>query len=615
MVLKKLQKQQLIHSVMSYINLSLFTIIGITLVSIFYSFWMTEQADTDAHAINLSGSMRMQTFHIGLAATHSPKDVPELIQKLDNTWKNPLFINNQEHNLNTNKPNISNSLSHIFKEGYRHWFDVVRPLLLEEGASKDVLFTLLTKQVDLTDSLVDRFQLEAESKIRHLRTVQLIAMLITTLVGSLIFYLLKNRVEIPLSRLTVAAKRMRDGYIQQHIPSTGKDELALLAEAFNQMSQSISETYQQLESRVEARTKELQQSNTILEYSFGVARKVLEDQDKTLDYAEIIEDLSSVLMVEDVELCLFTEQGERPYLQLEPDIENHPICDKGNCGNCKGDAPYNTINVLGVVYKYPVTHQDKQYGVITVRPQENKSLLLWQQKLAQSSADQLAIALSLQETKEQEHRFAMLSERTVMARELHDSLAQSLSYLKIQVTRLQKSHDMQKYDLQQPIINELSEGLSSAYRHLRELLTTFRLKVDDSGLKGAMEKSVEQLKARTDMDIDFLYQLDNVPLKPTEEIHLLQIMREASQNSINHSKGTILKVHIMQEDDKSISLLVEDNGVGLKENPEKLNHYGLAIIQERSRNLNGSLSVMSIKEGITGTKVKLKFKPAYLADS
>ena len=71
----------------------------------------------------------------------------------------------------------------------------------------------------------------------------------------------------------------------------------------------------------------------------------------------------------------------------------------------------------------------------------------------------------------------------------------------------------------------------------------------------------------------------------------------------------------MQEDDKSISLLVEDNGVGLKENPEKLNHYGLAIIQERSRNLNGSLSVMSIKEGITGTKVKLKFKPAYLADS
>ncbi|MFT6030315.1 MAG: two-component system nitrate/nitrite sensor histidine kinase NarX [Oleiphilaceae bacterium] len=59
MVLKTLQKQQLIHSVMSYINLSLFTIIGITLLSIFFSFWMTEQADNEAYAINLSGSMRM----------------------------------------------------------------------------------------------------------------------------------------------------------------------------------------------------------------------------------------------------------------------------------------------------------------------------------------------------------------------------------------------------------------------------------------------------------------------------------------------------------------------------------------------------------------------------
>ena len=613
MVLKHLQKQQLIHSVMNYINLSLFTIIGITLVSIFYSFWMTEQADTDAHAINLSGSMRMQTFHIGLAATHSPKEVPGLIQKLDNTWKNSLFINRPEPNNHTLDTNDSDTLSYTFKQAYQHWFDVVRPILLDQSTDNKTLFALLTKQVHFTDELVHQFQLEAESKIRHLRTFQLIAMLITTLVGSLIFYLLKNRVEMPLSKLTEAAKRIRDGYYQQNIEIPGKDELALLAEAFNQMSQSISETYQQLESRVENRTKELQQSNTILEYSFGVARKVLEDQDKPLDYTEIIKDLSTVLMVEDIELCLFTEQGDRPYLQLESDEEKNPACDKGDCGNCKGDAPFNTINALGFAYKYPVTHLNKQYGVITVKPKDGKALLLWQQKLAQSSADQLSIALSLQETKEQEHRFAMLSERTVMARELHDSLAQSLSYLKIQVTRLQKSHDMQKHELQQPIINELSEGLSSAYRHLRELLTTFRLKVDESGLKGAMQKSVEQLKARTEMHIDFKYQLENVPLKPTEEIHLLQIMREASQNAINHSKGTQLDIHITQETDKSIYVLVEDNGVGLSENPEKLNHYGLAIIQERSRNLEGIVNVTSTKEGFKGTKVELRFKPAYLA--
>ena len=597
---------------MSYINLSLFTIIGIALLSIFFSFWMTEQADSDAHAINLSGSMRMQTFHIGLAAIHSPNNVPNLIKKLDNTWKDPLFTTKQETNLASSKNSDPESLSFTFKVAYRHWFDVVKPQLLSQSEVDEISFNLLSKQVQLIDALVNRFQHEAETKIRRLRAFQLIALLITTLVGSLIFYLLKNRIETPLSRLTEAAKRIRDGYIQQNIRIPGKDELALLAEAFNQMSQSISETYQQLESRVESRTKELQQSNTILEYSFGVARKVLEDQDKKLDYNEIIQDLSQVLIIKDVELCLFTEQGERPYLQLDSLDQNTPSCEKGNCGNCKGDAPFNTINVLGFIYKYPVTHLDKQYGVITVRQTAGKPLLLWQQKLVQSSADQIAIALSLQDTKKQENRFAMLSERTVMARELHDSLAQSLSYLKIQVTRLQKSHNMKKYELQQPIIDELSEGLSSAYRHLRELLTTFRLQIDDSGLLGAIENSIKQLQSRTTMEIDFQYNLHNVPLIPAEEIHILQILREASQNAVNHSKGSILTIHLNQLPNKTIQLVIQDDGVGLTSKPEKLNHYGLAIIQERSRHLHGELIVKSVLDGIIGTRIALTFRPSYL---
>lgn len=615
MIFKDIQKQQLIHSVMSYIYLSLFAIIGITLISIIFSFLLTEQADNDAHAINLSGSMRMQVFHIGLASTHSPEKALELISKLDKTWKNPLFTSYQETNLIKLDSTASNNLAYTFNTAYRHWLDVVRPYLLTQANVNDELFALLSKQAQLIDALVKQFQVHAESKIRRLRAFLLVAMLIITISGGLIFYLLRHRVEIPLSRLTKAAKSIRDGKIQQHIPVSGKDELTLLAEAFNQMSQSISETYQQLESRVELRTQELQQNNKILEYSFGIARKVLEDQENKLDYNEMIRDLSKVIMVDEVDLCLFTEQGERPYLQLDALNQEKPICEKGNCHNCKGDAPFNSINVLGFVYKYPVTHLNKQYGVITVRQSSEKPLLLWQQNLVQASANQLAIALSLQKTKEQESRFAMLNERTVMARELHDSLAQSLSYLKIQVMRLQKSHDLKDYDLQPPIMNELREGLSSAYRHLRELLTTFRLQIDDTGLQGALEKSIEQLKARTTMEIDFHYNLHNVPLIPAEEIHLLQILREASQNAVNHSKGKHLSIHLKQLASQKIELSVQDDGVGLTNNPEKLNHYGLAIIKERSSHLRAELKVLSTAEGFKGTRIELSFEPQYLFET
>lgn len=603
------QKQLFFSSVMNYIHLSLFIIIGITLLSIFFSFWISEQADTDAQAINLSGSMRMKTYHIGLALAHKPEAVVNIVKTLDETWQDPLFSHARSATQHT-------KLTHALALGSNHWFNSVKPFL-NTSTDQEEIYRLLTKQVALTDSLVNEFQQEAESKIRDLRTFLLFAFIITTLVGCLIFYLLKNRVETPLRRLSKAAERIRDGDIEQNILVEGKDELSMLAATFNQMSQSITETYKELETRVEERTAALQQSNTVLTFSFGLARKMLDIHSKTFDYQDTLKDLAETLKLNNMELCLFTSEGEKPYFHINPTEDKEKLCNKTSCETCKGKSPFNSIETLGFSSKFPIGRNDRQYGVIKVKRQDGTSLPLWQEQLLRSSADQLAIALSLQETKEQEHRLAMLSERTVIARELHDSLAQSLSYLKIQVARLQKSHDMEKFDRQQAIIDELREGLSSAYRHLRELLTTFRLKIDDEGLEGAILQTIEQLKARTEMDVSLHYELKNIPLSPSEEIHLLQILREASQNATNHSKGKNLSISLTELVDKSIELVIKDDGIGLPDSPEKLNHYGLAIINERSRHLNAQLSINSTKEDDSHqgyTKIEIVFKPSYLTE-
>src|SRR5690606_24048420 len=85
--------------------------------------------------------------------------------------------------------------------------------------------------------------------------------------------------------------------------------------------------------------------------------------------------------------------------------------------------------------------------------------------------------------------------------------------------------------------------------------------------------------------------LENTPLAPHEEIHLLQIIREACQNTIHHSQGTDVVVQLTQNDDEVIHLSIEDNGIGIPDNAEKLNHYGLAIMQERSRHLGGNIRI------------------------
>ncbi len=536
----------------------------------------------------------MQAGDVSAASEH--------IENLDQTWRDSLFNSLQQNDK-------SGLLFEKFQGAYQHWNEVLRKQLLAqiENANRPLDLVLLDHQVELTDQLVQQFQVEAERKIRLLRSFQLAALFITTLVGSLIFFLLKNRIERPLDELTHTVHKIGKGDFSQRVDIRGEDELGLLGKVFNQMSESIEQNYRELEQRVEARTTELNRQNVILEFLFNNARKVIDRQSDDWDHRDMIDELARVLGVEQIELCLFTTQGAKPYLHISP--LNHPTqdCSQISCEQCKGQAPFSLLNTLKLSKRYPVTRDEQEFGVISLNLPFDEELESWQEQLLSSAADQLAIALSLDQQKEQERRLAMLSERTVMARELHDSLAQSLSYLQIQVTRLQKTRDKQKWELQQDIIDELREGLSSAYRQLRELLTTFRLKMDDRGLVGALENTVQQLQQRSQMDVELNYELDDIPLNPAEQIHLLQIVREASQNALHHSRGSKVAISLAANGEQEVELRICDDGVGIHDDPEKINHYGLAIMNERARHLNGRISVSALDEG--GTQVQLTFVP------
>lgn len=593
---------------MSYITLSLISIIIVALLTIFTSFWITELSDKDAQAINLSGTMRMQTYRIGVMLQNGDKQrSTELIKALNDTWHHSLFTQQRMAS------GSENELDHHFKKAYDNWQQNLQPLLLQQLQQDKVIIDLraLETQVELTDRVVNQFQLEAENKIRHLRSFQLLALMSTIGVGALIFYLLKNRLEIPLSDLMKTVHRFGKGDYSQRARMDGRDELGMLGAIFNQMSSSIQSAYNELEQRVNERTRELHQKNTTVEFLFSISQKIFESQQHNLDYQLMLDELSRVLRLSQIELCLFTEKGEQPYLHISPRGMNQTMCAQNNCVSCKGVAPFCKLGINGNKEHYPISRDERQYGMLSV-VDINSTLESWQEQLLRATADQIAIALSLGEQEQQDRRLAMLNERTVIARELHDSLAQALSYLQIQVTRLQRCQDKERYDAQPPVIEELREGLATAYKQLRELLTTFRLKIDADGLHGAMDNTVRQLLERSDMQVLLNYHLSDVPLSPMEEIHLLQIMREASQNAIHHSKGQCVTIDLHQTSDQRIELKISDDGIGIQQAPEKLNHYGLAIMNERSRHLKGHIAISAPASG--GTQVVFSFLPEYLRE-
>ena len=177
----------------------------------------------------------------------------------------------------------------------------------------------------------------------------------------------------------------------------------------------------------------------------------------------------------------------------------------------------------------------------------------------------------------------------------------------MQVTRLRRlniSGDQEK--LHSEILDELSTGLNSAYRQLRELLATFRLKLDTPDLASALSKTIDEFSERLGRPVALEYNLPPQTLSPNEEIHTLQIIREGLANAVKHADATDIAVEVVFESPR-VCARIRDNGKGLPGGGQPVNHYGMVIMQDRARTLGGTVEVKNREEG--GVEVELTFVP------
>jgi two-component system nitrate/nitrite sensor histidine kinase NarX len=207
----------------------------------------------------------------------------------------------------------------------------------------------------------------------------------------------------------------------------------------------------------------------------------------------------------------------------------------------------------------------------------------------------------------------LLDERTIIARELHDSLAQALSYMKLQVSRLQTLiRRGESAEQLEAVSEEIREGLNNAYRQLRELLTTFRLQIQDGGLEQALNDTAAEFATRGKFHVQLNCESLPFSLSASEQIHLLQIAREALSNCARHAQANHAWISLRQINEV-IELVIEDDGCGITPGFDTHQHHGLNIMQERSRSLNAQFHIGPRELG--GTRISLSFRPEFLGTS
>jgi two-component system nitrate/nitrite sensor histidine kinase NarX len=232
-------------------------------------------------------------------------------------------------------------------------------------------------------------------------------------------------------------------------------------------------------------------------------------------------------------------------------------------------------------------------------------------ELLQTIGSHLGMAVAKQRSDHEARRLSIMEERTTLAHELHDSLAQTLASLRFQIRLLEDllkqraGNEAASKDAQR-----IRSGLDEAHTELRELLNSFRAPVDERGLVSALEKLVERFGRETGLHVLFQNQCREPSLSSAEEMQMLRVAQECLANIRKHAGAHTVRVMLSCRGTGVYSLLIEDDGVGFEhasKHGKPGEHIGLSIMEERARRLGGNLRIES--EVGEGTRVELSYQP------
>lgn len=551
----------------------------------------------DAAAINTAGSVRMETYHLSwkLASGANAEELTRIAQSLQQRLNSQSLKAVLEDGAN---PDLQRSYQQIQQD----WNEALHPTLVRgDGATFQAGALPFVEQLNRFVSLLQR---QSEHKQTWQQVIQGVALFTTMIILLIGLYELQYSVVTPLEELVEATQRFRRGDFKARVNYRSPDELGQLAMSFNAMAETIEESHRTLETQVLQKTLNLQQANAALELLYQSSRSLATRLANAEGLDELIRRFQKRLPGLRLSLCL-QGQLQAPAQQLLAlhGARNREVCASSNCASCQKHQQPHPITLS-------ISNQGSELGELKAHFIDGHAPQAWETQLIQALANLIGTSLSLKRQREQDHRLLLLEERTIIARELHDSLAQALSYMKLQVSRMQTlMRRGEPVATLETVTAELREGLNNAYRQLRELLTTFRLQIHDAGLVQELKDTAQEFSRRGEFQVHLHVDSLAFELSASEQIHILQITREALSNCLRHAHAQNAWLQLRQ-DGEHVRLSIEDDGRGFSGSYDLREHHGLNIMNERARSLRGQLQIVSREP--QGTLVQMEFRPEFL---
>jgi two-component system nitrate/nitrite sensor histidine kinase NarX len=233
--------------------------------------------------------------------------------------------------------------------------------------------------------------------------------------------------------------------------------------------------------------------------------------------------------------------------------------------------------------------------------------------LLETLASHLAVAIEGLRAGALEREAAVADERSLLARELHDSIAQSLSFLKIQAGLLRDAVRRQDAGNVDRTLAELDAGIRESLADVRELLLHFRTRTNREDITPALRTTLTKFEHQTGLATHLQVHGEGMPLDADVQVQVLHVVQEALSNVRKHACASAVWVEVQHGADWRVE--VRDDGCGFEvdRSTGDETHVGLRIMRERAGHIGASVEVSSVPGSGTCVSLSLPQRQAVAA--
>jgi len=574
--------------------------------------WVSWQLDGGAAAVNEAGRMRMQSYRMSLSiGTQETDQLAGQIKEFDHSLatlrqgdlERPLFVPWDE------------VVSAHFALVEADWVQYQSRWISQRPAVfRDLRDDTMRFAADI-DAFVGGIEAHIARWTALLHLLQMSMLALVILAAAILLYAGYLFVLEPVGRLKQAIEKVQGGDFEARVERTSSDEFGTLADGFNDMAGHLQSMYRNLEAKVAEKTVQLQEKSERLESLYEVTALVANAISLDSMAQGFVNSVARIAHADGVALR-WSSQGNQRHLMLAAYglpismVDAEQCIYTGDC-HCGSSSTGSNIKVIPIrntnpanlphcakagfetIVSIPVRLHERLMGEVDlffharVEPSESERSLL------EALSKHLASGMEYLRLNALEKEAAVSQERHLLARELHDSIAQSLAFLKIQVQLMRDAVKGGDPVEMAKVLEEIDLGVRESYSDVRELLLHFRTRTNVEDVEPALVTTLQKFELQSGIKASLNMQGQGMPLSPDLQIQVLHIIQEALSNVRKHARASQVRLDVQQQ--PAWRFEVRDDGIGFdqdRDQPDQT-HVGLRIMAERAQRIGAGLVVVS----------------------